>query len=65
MCSSDLPEGITTPIEIIYQSLEGLHRACPNHSGDWYFSGDYPTPGGLKLLNRAFMNYYEKVYKKI
>ena len=59
------PEGITTPIEIIYQSLEGLHRACPNHSGDWYFSGDYPTPGGLKLLNRAFMNYYEKVYKKI
>ncbi|MBP5381704.1 MAG: amidophosphoribosyltransferase [Bacteroidaceae bacterium] len=59
------PEGITTPIEIIYQSLEGLHRACPHHAGDWYFSGDYPTPGGLKLLNRAFINYYEKVYKKI
>ena len=59
------PEGITTPIEIVYQSLEGLHKACPNHSGDWYFSGDYPTPGGLRLLNRAFIEYYENVYNKI
>lgn len=59
------PVGIDTPIEIVYQSLEGLHKACPNHSGDWYFSGDYPTPGGLKLLNQAFINYYENVYKKI
>lgn len=53
------PEGVTTPIEIVYQSLEGLHKACPNSPGDWYFSGDYPTPGGVKLVNRAFMNYYE------
>ena len=58
------PEGITTPIEIVYQSLEGLHRACPHHTGDWYFSGDYPTPGGVKLLNRAFIDYYENVYKR-
>ena len=58
------PEGITTPIEIVYQSLEGLHRACPNHAGDWYFSGNYPTPGGLRLLNQAFIYYYENVYAK-
>lgn len=58
------PAGIKTPIEIVYQSLDGLHRACPNHLGDWYFSGDYPTPGGVKLLNRAFIDYYEKVYKR-
>lgn len=59
------PEGITTPIEIVYQSLEGLHHACPNHRGDWYFSGDYPTPGGVRLVNRAFIEYYENVYNKI
>ena len=58
------PEGVTTPIEIVYQSLDGLHRACPNHTGDWYFSGDYPTPGGVRLLNRAFIDYYENVYKR-
>ncbi len=53
------PDGVTTPIEIVYQSIEGLHKACPKNRGDWYFSGDYPTPGGVKLVNRAFMNYYE------
>ena len=53
------PEGVSTDITIVFQSLEGLHKACPGHSGDWYFSGDYPTPGGLKLLNRSFINYYE------
>ncbi len=58
------PAGVTTPIDIVYQSLEGLHKACPNHTGDWYFSGNYPTPGGLRLLNRAFINYYENVYTK-
>lgn len=57
------PEGVTTPIEIVYQTLEGLHRACPDHEGDWYFSGDYPTPGGVKLVNRAFIDYYENVFK--
>ena len=57
------PAGVTTPIEIVYQTLEGLHEACPEHSGDWYFSGDYPTPGGVKLVNRAFSSYYENVFK--
>lgn len=53
------PSGMTTPIQIVYQSVEGLHKACPNHPGDWYFSGDYPTPGGVRLVNQAFINYYE------
>ena len=57
------PEGVTTPIEIVYQTLDGLHKACPEHKGDWYFSGDYPTPGGVKLVNRAFVDYYENVFK--
>ncbi len=57
------PSGVTTPIDIVYQSLEGLHRACPDFRGDWYFSGDYPTPGGLRMLDKAFINYYEKVYR--
>ena len=57
------PEGVTTPIEIVYQTLDGLHKACPDHEGDWYFSGDYPTPGGVKLVNRAFVDYYENVFK--
>jgi len=52
------PEGVTTPIELVFQSLEGLHKAIPNHPGDWYFSGHYPTPGGLRMMNRAFVNYY-------
>lgn len=56
------PEGVETPIEIVYQSLEGLHSACPNHPGDWYFSGDYPTPGGTTMVNRAFIDYYNKVF---
>ena len=53
------PEGTNAEIEIIYQSLEGLHKSIPNHPGDWYFSGNYPTPGGNKMVNRAFINYYE------
>jgi len=54
------PEGVTTPIQIVYQSLEGLHTACPRHPGDWYFSGDYPTPGGVRLVTKAFIDWYEK-----
>lgn len=57
------PRGVTTPIEIVYQTVEGLHEACPNHPGDWYFSGDYPTPGGAKLVNKAFIHYYEQEYQ--
>ncbi len=57
------PEGMTTPVELVYQSIEGLHEAIPNHKGDWYFTGNYPTPGGTKLVNQAFIRFVEKVYK--
>ncbi|MBK7406684.1 MAG: amidophosphoribosyltransferase [Saprospirales bacterium] len=53
------PEGIVPKVEVIYQTIEGLHAACPNHQGDWYFSGNYPTPGGNRVVNRAFMNFME------
>lgn len=52
-------DDIHAEVKIVYQSLEGLHKAIPNHPGDWYFSGDYPTHGGNKLLNQAFINWYE------
>lgn len=55
------PEGINAKVHIIYQSIESLHRACPNHTGDWYFTGDYPTPGGNKVVNKSFINYIEGV----
>ena len=58
-----IPEGIQAKVEIVYQTLDGLHQSCPQHSGDWYFSGNYPTSGGVKLLNQAFINYIEKVYQ--
>ncbi len=53
------PPDINAEVKIIYQTLEGLHNACPKNLGDWYFSGDYPTPGGTKVVNRAFMNFVE------
>lgn len=53
------PAEVDCPVELVYQTIEGLHKACPNHAGDWYFTGDYPTPGGNKLVNQAFINYYE------
>jgi amidophosphoribosyltransferase len=53
------PASMKTEVEIIYQSIEGLHNACPNDLGDWYFTGDYPTPGGNKVVNKAFINYIE------
>ena len=53
------PEGIITPIELVFQSIEGLHAACPHHQGDWYFTGRYPTPGGIRLCNQALVNYIE------
>ena len=53
------PAEITAEVEVIFQSIENLHEACPNHKGDWYFTGDYPTPGGTKVVNKAFINYYE------
>lgn len=57
------PKNVTTPIEIVYQSIEGLHEAIPNHKGDWYFTGNYPTFGGTKLCNQAFVNYVENYYQ--
>lgn len=53
------PEGIRPEVDVIFQTIEGLHEACPNNNGDWYFSGRYPTPGGNKVSNRAFINYME------
>ena len=53
-------EDVTAEVDVIYQSIEGLHSACPQNMGDWYFTGNYPTPGGNRVANRAFMNYMEK-----
>lgn len=53
------PDSVTAKVTIVYQSLEGLHKAIPSCPGDWYFSGDYPTPGGTMLVNKAYINYYE------
>ena len=58
------PEGVSTPIELVYQSIEGLHEAIPNHKGDWYFTGKYPTPGGTKCCIQAFVKYFENVYQQ-
>ena len=54
------PADMQAPIELVFQSIEGLHEACPNHPGDWYFTGHYPTPGGTRLCNEAFIRYVEK-----
>ena len=53
------PENMEAPVELVFQSIEGLHGACPNHTGDWYFTGHYPTPGGIRLVNQAFVNYID------
>jgi len=53
------PEDVTIPVEVIYQKIETLHDACPNNKGDWYFTGNYPTPGGNRVCNKAFINYME------
>ena len=53
------PKHLKAEVEIVYQTVENLHKACPNHLGDWYFTGDYPTPGGNRVVNRAFINYME------
>lgn len=57
------PEGMQAPVELVFQSIGGLHRACPHHPGDWYFTGDYPTVGGIRMVNRAFVSYVEQVLK--
>lgn len=57
------PESVKTPVELVFQSIEGLHEAIPNHPGDWYFSGHFPTPGGMKLVNKSFIDYIESTSK--
>ena len=54
------PEGLDIPVQVIYQTIESLHSACPTNTGDWYFTGNYPTPGGNRVVNKAFINYVEK-----
>ncbi|MFM7106818.1 MAG: amidophosphoribosyltransferase [Flavobacteriales bacterium] len=58
------PAYLECPLEIVYQTIDGLHQSCPNHSGDWYFSGDYPTPGGNKVANTAFINFMQGVNER-
>lgn len=58
------PQGTEANVEIVFQSIENLHKACPNNNGDWYFSGNYPTPGGNRMVNRAFINYVEGLDKR-
>ncbi len=53
------PENMNAEVDIVFQSIEGLHHACPNHKGDWYFTGNYPTPGGNKVVNKAFIYFFE------
>ncbi|WP_338394683.1 amidophosphoribosyltransferase [Fulvitalea axinellae] len=53
------PEVIGAEVRVIYQTVEGLHEACPDHTGDWYFTGDFPTPGGIQVVNKSFVNFYE------
>jgi len=59
------PDGTKAEIQLVYQTTEKLREACPNHTGDWYFSGDYPTPGGVRLVNQAFINFVEGVDKRV
>ena len=58
------PPNLNAEVEVIYQTIDGLHAACPNHTGDWYFSGDYPTIGGMRVVNKSFMNYIKKIDKR-
>lgn len=56
------PSGMQAPVEFVFQTLDGLHAACPNHPGDWYFSGNYPTPGGNYLVNQAFIHFFVNLF---
>ena len=54
-----ITKDLKADLQIIYQTIEGLHQSCPNNLGDWYFTGNYPTPGGNKVANKAFVNFME------
>jgi amidophosphoribosyltransferase len=58
------PKGLEADLKIIFQKIEDLHRATPGHTGDWYFSGNYPTPGGNKVVSKAFINYMEGINER-
>ena len=58
------PEGFKPEVQLVFQSIEDLHKACPKHHGDWYFTGDYPTPGGNKVVNRSFIYYMEGITRR-
>jgi amidophosphoribosyltransferase len=58
------PSTIKAEVSIVYQKVEALHQACPKNKGDWYFTGNYPTPGGVKVVNRAFINYMEGLQER-
>jgi amidophosphoribosyltransferase len=53
------PEDMKAELEVVFQTVDNLHKACPKHKGDWYFTGNYPTAGGIKVVNRSFTNYME------
>jgi amidophosphoribosyltransferase len=53
------PKGLSVPVQVIYQTIEDLHDCCPTNTGDWYFTGNYPTRGGNRVVNKAFLNYME------
>ena len=59
------PADMQSPVELVFQSIEGLHEACPNHPGDWYFTGHYPTPGGTRLCNEAFIHYIDRSHSSL
>lgn len=58
------PDNIKADVDIIFQSIDGLHKACPDHLGDWYFTGDYPTPGGTRVANKSFVNFYKGSHER-
>ena len=58
-------DDINAEVDVVFQSIYNLHKACPNNLGDWYFSGEYPTPGGNKVVNKAFINYYEDLAQEL
>jgi amidophosphoribosyltransferase len=53
------PAGMKAEVKVVFQTVENLHKACQKHLGDWYFTGNYPTPGGMKVVNRSYVNYME------
>ena len=53
------PEGMKAEVEVVFQTIENLHKAIPHHIGDWYFTGNYPTPGGMRVANRSYLNYMD------